>query len=821
LENFKEMNEAQTKHDLIEPALKAAGWGVVPGSRLRLEFPITQGRLIGHGRRAKPLFADYVLEYRNRRIGIVEAKKRDEYYTQGLGQAKDYAERLNIRFSYATNGLRIYGVDLQEGIEGDVSKYPTPDELWEMTFPSPTEDYKKEIALWRERFFEVPFEDRGGTWQPRYYQNNAITKVLEAIAAKKDRILLTLATGTGKTAVSFQIAWKLFHSKWNLKRDAQRHPRILFLADRNILADQAFNAFSAFDVIDENIKVRIRPSEIKKTGKVPTNGNVFFTIFQTFMTAAQNGAAMEPDDDILEYAAEPSGQYLERTFNFGQYPEDFFDLIVIDECHRGGANDESSWRDILEYFKPAVQLGLTATPKRDVNGDTYEYFGEPVYTYALKDGINDGFLSPFRVKELKTNYDEYTITSDDNIIAGEAEIGDSFTYQDFGRKIIVEQVEKFRVKFFMDMINQNQKTLVFCATQVHAAIIRDLINQHANSSNVNYCHRVTADDGGMGEQHLRDFQDNEKNIPTILTTSQKLSTGVDAPEIRNIVLLRPVNSMVEFKQIVGRGTRLYEGKDYFTIYDFTRAHEHFKDPEWDGPPEPPTVGGGSGGGSGEPGPGPDDPYPEICEDCNNDPCVCEKDGTRIVVVKLSNGKELEIDGTVKTTFWSPEGKPISATEFIQQLFGEISMLFESEEELTKIWSLPSTRRKLITELEEKGFTDEQLDDLRSIIHAEDSDLFDVLIHIAYSKEMLPRLTRAEKAKIQLGDYNPQQQEFLNFVLEQYVQAGVDELDEAKLPDLLELKYKALADAKQELGAIKSIRETFIGFQKFLYGDRVG
>lgn len=835
---LNEMNEAQTKHDLIESALREAGWGVVEGSRLRLEFPITQGRLIGQNRRAKPLFADYVLEYKNRRIGIVEAKKRDLYYTDGVGQAKDYAERLNIRFTYATNGLQIYGIDMDEGTEGEVSKFPTPDELWEMTFPTPKEDYKKEIANWRDRLFAVPFEDRGGTWQPRYYQNNAITKVLEAVAAKKDRILITLATGTGKTAVSFQIAWKLFHAKWNLKRDGQRRPRILFLADRNILADQAFNSFNAFDRIDENIKVRISPSEIKKKGKVPTNGSIFFTIFQTFMTSAQNAstssaqAEEEWDGDVLgssvEYdrdiAAESNLKYETKSFNFGQYPPDFFDFIIIDECHRGGANDESSWRAIMEHFSPAVQLGLTATPKRDVNGDTYDYFGEPVYSYALKDGINDGFLSPFRVKEIQTNYDEYTLTADDNIVQGEAEVGDTFTYKDYGRKIIIEQVERYRVKFFMDLMNQNQKTLVFCATQVHAAYIRDLINQIADSKNTNYCHRVTADDGGIGETHLRDFQDNEKSIPTVLTTSQKLSTGVDAPEIRNIVLLRPVESMVEFKQIVGRGTRLFEGKDYFTVYDFTKAHHHFQDPEWDGPPEapePPT-GGGTRPTCTICGEKPcvcEKVDPEPCNECHNNPCVCDTVPKQLVKVQLSNGKALEIDATSKTTFWSPEGKPISAAEFIQQLFGDLPSFFTSEEELRVLWSKPGTRSKLLIEFEEKGYTNAQLEDLRALVHGEDSDLFDVLSYVAYHKDLVPRLERAEKAKIRLGDYNSQQQGFLNFVLEQYVKEGVQELDVDKLPDLLELKYKAIADAKRELGEIKTIRESFIGFQEYLYPAR--
>ncbi|MDO6809089.1 DEAD/DEAH box helicase family protein [Zobellia galactanivorans] len=813
------MNEAQTKHDLIEPALRAVGWGVVEGSRLVLEFPITQGRILGRNRRTTPLKADYVLVYKNRRIGVVEAKARDKYYTDGLGQAKDYAQRLNIRFTYCTNGLQIYGTDLQEGTEGDVAKFPSPDELWEMTYPQPKEAYKIEIENWKERFRNEAFPLFKGQYKPRYYQRTAVEKCLDAIAEKNDRLLLTMATGTGKTATAFHLCWKLFHTRWNLQRDASRSPRILFLADRNVLADQAFNSFIDFANIDENILKRISPDEIRKTGKVPKNGSIFFTIFQTFMTEAQTEEEIEEDQDRA-LAAEPQEEYKKNQFNFGEYPSDFFDFIIIDECHRGGANDESSWREILKHFSPAVQLGLTATPKRDVNTDTYAYFGEPVYTYALKEGINDGFLTPFRVKQIQTNYDEYTLTGDDTIISGEAEIGDHFTYKDYGRKIMVDQIERFRVKKFLQEINQNHKTLVFCATQDHAAAIRDIINQECDSKNPDYCKRVTAEDGKIGEQALADFQDNEKSIPTVLTTSQKLSTGVDAPEVRNIVLLRPVNSMVEFKQIVGRGTRLFDGKVYFTIYDFVRAHHHFQDPEWDGEPlepETPTV------GTPRPcnvcGARPcvcEKPDSEPCPECENDPCVCETPPRQIVKVKLSDGKEREIDATVKTTFWSSDGSQISQEEFMQQLFGDITGIIKDEEELRKIWSLPSTRKKLLEELKDKGYTESQLEDLRNLIHAEDSDLFDVLSYVAYHKELVPRLERAEKVKIQLDDYNPRQQEFLNFVLDQYVKEGVDELDDSKLPELLELKYKAITDAKRELGEIKSIRETFIGFQARLY-----
>ena len=792
------MNETETRAELIDPVLRAAGWGVVEGSRIRMEFPINKGRLIGHGQRSKPDKADYVLQYRNRNLAVIEAKARDKYYTEGVGQAKDYAGKLQVRFTYSTNGLKIYKIDMNEGQEGDVTSYPTPDELWEMTFGE-LNKLQPLSAVWRDKLLSVPFEDRGGTWQPRYYQENAITKVLEAVSENKDRILLTLATGTGKTAIAFQIAWKLFQAKWNINKDGQRSPRILFLADRNILADQAFNAFSVFE---EDALVRINPSDIKKNGKVPKNGSVFFTIFQTFMSG--------PND----------------TPYFGDYPKDFFDFIIIDECHRGGANDESSWRAIMEYFKPAVQLGLTATPKRTINADTYDYFGEPVYVYSLKEGINDGFLTPFKVKQIDTTIDEYIFTSDDTVVEGEIEEGKRYTEAEMNRIIEIKEREEYRVKIFMSLINQNEKTLVFCATQLHALAVRDLINQYATTKNPNYCHRVTADDGKLGEQHLRDFQDNEKSIPTILTTSQKLSTGVDAPEVRNIVLLRPINSMIEFKQIIGRGTRLFDGKDYFTIYDFVKAHHHFSDPEWDGEPEEPT----------EPTPR---PPKEPCNSCGQTPCICAKEPDpepcpvcgyaycrcdtpprRMVKVKLADGKVRQFQHMISTLFYSPDGRPISAEEFLQSLFGALPELFKSEDELRTIWSKPDTRKKLLEELTEKGFAKQQLTEFQKILNAENSDMYDVLAYIAFHSDILERATRADKAKIHLDNYDPKQQEFLNFVLSQYVKQGVEELDDTKISDLLVLKYHAIADAKKELGDIASIRNTFIGFQSYLYENRI-
>jgi type I restriction enzyme R subunit len=769
------MNESETRAELIDPKLLEAGWGVVEGSRVRREFPISKGRLLGNKRRAQPLSADYVLVYKNRYLAVIEAKKRDLHYSDGVTQAKDYAQRLNIRFTYSTNGEQIYSIDMEESLESDCTKFPSPDELWNMTFP-------KEQSI-SDRIFAIPFEDKAGSWEPRYYQNNAITKTLESVAEGKKRILLTLATGTGKTAIAFQIAWKLFHSKWNLQKDFKRSPHILFLADRNILADQAFNSFGAFP---EDALIRIDPSEIRKKKKVPTNGSIFFTIFQTFM----------------------SGQ--NDTPNFGEYPKDFFDFIIIDECHRGGASDESSWREILEYFEPSVQLGLTATPKRDENGDTYKYFGEPVYQYSLKEGINDGFLTPFKVKDISTTGDKYIFTDDDKVLEGEIEEGKEYTKEDQNKIIEIEGIERYRVNIFMDMINQNQKTLVFCESQNHAAAIRNLINQKATSKNINYCCRVTANEGSKGEQFLRDFQDNEKIIPTILTTSKKLSTGVDAPEIKNIILLRDVKSMVEFKQIVGRGTRLFDGKDYFTIYDFYDNYKHFIDPAWDGELMDPEE------------PKPKEPSkevePKICEVCNNTPCVCEKEKRKMIRVKLGEGKFADLDSMVKTSFYDPSGKPMSSEQFVRELFKEIPKFFKDEKELRRIWSIPDTRKRLLEELNEAGYSIEQLNDLKKVVNAQDSDLFDVLSYIAYHKDIVPRLQRASKAKIKISHYDDAKQEFLNFVLEQYVDNGIKELDDKRLKDLLLAKYNEIEDAKNKIGDIKTIRDTFIGFQKYLYED---
>lgn len=766
------MNEAETRAEYIDPKLKASGWGEVEGAKVLREFRITDGRIQNGGKRSAPEIADYVLVYKNRKIAVIEAKAENLAAAEGVAQAKAYAQKLQIDYTYATNGKEIYEISIKTGREGNIAAFPTPAELWNKTF--------SDQNAWKEKFDHVLCEDGGSGKKPRYYQEIAVNNTLNAVAEEKNRILLTLATGTGKTFIAFQIAWKLFQTRWNLNRDGARRPRVLFLADRNILADQAFNAFAAFD---KDALVRINPKDISKKGGVPMSGSIFFTIFQTFMSG--------PD----------------RKPYFGDYPPDFFDLIIIDECHRGGANDESNWRAILEYFSPAVQLGLTATPKRKDNVDTYKYFGEPVYSYSLKEGVNDGFLTPFKVKRIKTTLDDYVYTSDDKIIEGEVEEGKIYDEADFNRIIEIKEREANRVRIVLDEINQNEKALIFCATQDHAAAVRDLVNQMKENKNPNYCVRVTANDGERGEQFLRDFQDNEKTIPTILTTSQKLSTGVDARNIRNIVLMRPINSMIEFKQIIGRGTRLFDGKEYFTIYDFVDAYKHFSDPAWDGEPLDETTEQPEQSGLVRE---PKSKYTTKNEEGDKEP-------HKKLKIKLRDGKEREIKHMIATSFWSTDGKPISIHEFMNNMFGAMPEFFKNEEELRKIWSDPRTRKGLLEGIAAVGYGKNELEVLQKMIDAEKSDLFDVLNYISFSNPPLSRTERVAQTKGKIfAGLEKNQQEFLAFVLSKYEEKGVEELGEEQLPELLKLKYHAIPNAEQSLGDVNKIRLIFFAFQKTLY-----
>lgn len=734
-------SEADTRANYIDPALRAADWQ--PSNIIR-EHYFTDGRKMAGGVRGRRCYVDYLLHKDNRYLAVVEAKKVSEHPTRGLQQAIDYANKLHVRYVYSSNGKQTYEFDLETGKGDYIEFYPTPAEL-EKRYAGETTDLSQELR-------NIPFHLEGAM-QPRYYQELAVHAATDAIGQGKSRILLTLATGTGKTFIAFQIVHKLFQARWNLDNPGSRRPRVLFLADRNILADQAINTFNPY----EKDLIKINGEEVRKrNGVIPTNAHIFFAIYQ----------AIAERENIDGY--------------YKVYPKDFFDLVLIDECHRGAANEAGSWRAILDHFSSAVHLGLTATPKRTDNVNTYEYFGQPAYVYSLKDGINDGFLTPYRVKRVRTNLDELVLTKDDVIVEGESG-QDLYQVEDYDRKIIVDQRTELVANAILQNINPLEKTIVFCENQNHALTMRDMINKYKNVKDPHYCVRVTSDEGKAGRELLEKFQDNDKDIPTIVTSSQMLTTGVDARNVRNVVLDRTIGSMVEFKQIVGRGTRVFDGKDYFTIVDFRGATNNFYDEEWDGEPEaqepdgtlepiptPYTPDPPEGGDQPEPEPG--EPRPRLR-------------------VRLGNHRELKVID-IETRYIDENGKPLTIQEFVERLIQQLPGLFKSVDELRDIWSDPDLREQLLAKLVQAGFDKEQLSALRRMFEADDCDMFDLLAFLAFEQPMATRKSRAEAVRANSAFFDQYQQEkakqFLHFVLNRYEQTGVTELARERLPALIEL-----------------------------------
>ena len=793
------MNEATTRRELIDPQIRSAGWGLneTLGSQVIAEYGFTDGRLIGAGQRGQKKKADYVLAYNSQKLAIIEAKAEDKEVTDGLEQVKDYAKCLNIRFVYSTNGHGIYLFDMQTGRGTTVNAYHSPDELFTMTFG---ELHALEKAVITEPFQREKF-------LPRYYQENAINIAVQSISRGEQRVLLTLATGTGKTYIAFQIVWKLFQARWNRHPDG-RHPRILFLADRNILVEQAMGDFNPL----ENEIVRINGEAVRKAGKIPTNGSIFFSIFQ-----AMTGG---PEDNPY----------------YSDYPSDFFDLIIIDECHRGGAGSESNWRTVLDHFSDATHLGLTATPKRDDNIDTYSYFGNPKYVYSLQQGIEDGFLTPFKVKRIQTTIDRYMFTYGDTVESGEVEEGKEYTLNDFNRGIYLPEREERMAQIMLEQINPVQKTIVFCADEKHAAIIRNAVNKYKDNrglgSSVDYCVRITSSEKEIGDQYLRQFRDNDKQIPTIVTTSRKLSTGVDSRNVRFVVLMRKVGSMVEFKQIIGRGTRLYDGKDYFSIVDFYGNDEKFSDPEWDGEPAEIDKTEVTMRQRSYADVGSDVVYAELnegddvgVEETSENPwqrdstvagqLVSDSSSSK-TVVRLSDGKVRAIKYSVETQFYF-DGRPVSAQEFLQRIFGEIPDFFTSEDDLRSQWQNPVTRQALLQGFAERGFDAEKLDALKDLIDAEESDIYDVLRYIAYATEVMTRGSRAQYARDNyLANLSNEERSFVQFVLDTYEKSGEKELSTDNLKRLIELKYHTTNQAIADLGTAEEILKKYYDLQQEIY-----
>jgi type I restriction enzyme R subunit len=681
-------SEADTRANYIDPALKAAHWQ--PNNIIR-EYYFTDGRKLAGGVRGRRCFVDYLLHKDNRYLAVVEAKKESEHPTKGLQQAIDYAKKLLVRFVYSSNGKQTYEFDLETGKGDYIEFYPTPQEL-ENRYMGVNSDLGQQLR-------NVPFHLEGAM-QPRYYQELAVHAATDAIGKGKPRVLLTLATGTGKTFIAFQIVHKLFQSRWNKESPGTRRPRILFLADRNILADQAINTFNPY----EKDLIKINGEEVRKRGGVvPTNAHIFFAIYQ----------AIAERENIEGY--------------YKAYPSDFFDLVMIDECHRGSANETGSWRAILDHFGSAVHVGLTATPKREANVDTYDYFGTPAFEYSLKDGINDGFLTPYRVKRVRTNLDELVLTKDDQVVEGESG-QDVYQVEDYDKKIVVDERTELVAKAILDNINPLEKTIVFCENQNHALTMRDMINKHKELKDPHYCVRVTSDEGKVGRELLEKFQDNDKDIPTIITSSQMLTTGVDARNVRNVVLDRTV--------------------------------EPTPPPDTPEPPE----------GTDGPEPEPGEPKPRL-------------------KVKLGKHRELKVID-VETRYIDENGKPLTVQEFVERLITQLPGLFKSVEELRQIWSDPDERETLLGKLVQAGFDKEQLATLRRMFEAEECDIFDLLAFLAFEQPMATRKARADQVRTNSAFFNQYQQEkaqqFLHFVLNRYEQTGSTELSRERLPALIEL-----------------------------------
>lgn len=772
-------SETDTRINLIDPNLYRNGW---ENRYITREYFFTDGRKLIGNKRGKRYFVDYLLIYKNTNLAIIEAKAEDKDPLDGLQQSINYAEKLRIDYVYSTNGHKIYEHSMISGSGKYIDNYPTPNELFERKYPN--------VDVKKENIITQPFHIEG-TMKPRFYQQIAIQKSIEAIANNKDRVLLTLATGTGKTYIAFQIVYRLFQSKWN--RDGlDRRPKILFLADRNVLKDQSMNTFNP---LEKDI-VEITGKEIKKrNGIVPTNGNIFFAIYQSI---ADKGRVIEVSEEDSE--DDVSGYYR-------KYPKNFFDLVIIDECHRGSANDESSWREILKHFDSAVHLGLTATPKRDDNGDTYKYFGDPIYEYSLKDGINDGFLTPYKVKRIKTNIDEYKFDPND-IIVGEL---DKYIVElnEFEKQVIIPKRTELIAKTILENMNPLDKTIVFCVNQKHALDMKISIDKFKSIKDNNYCVRVTSDEGEIGRDFLEMFQNNDRDIPTILTSSKMLTTGVDAKNVRNIVLTAPIKSMTEFKQIIGRGTRVFEGKDFFTIMDFVGATNLFYDPKWDGDDV-----------SDDTEPKPKKPKDKNGDDTDDgddtDEPTDETPKNEKVTIDI-RGKKLKVID-IETTYVGDDGIPLKTDEYLKLLVGVLGEFYDDEVTLREIWSNPSNRKDLLNKLKEMNIDESQLNDLKLIFEAEDSDIYDILTHISFNLDIKTRSERVisvENSEFIEKYHTEKAKEFIEFILDRYKKDGVKELDEDKLSDLVKLSGIDRSELRKSFGDF-NIRDEYFGLQKEIY-----
>lgn len=792
------MTEADTCREFVTPKLVAAGWGTSE-SVIGEQHSFTNGRIIvagGKVRRGKQRRADYLLYYRrDMPLAVVEAKEVGLPAETGVQQAREYAEMLGLKFAYATNGHRIIEIDYVAGTEREVDRYASPQELWQrLTQSTP-------IAEAATAHLLEPFNLVSGK-VPRYYQRIAIQRVIEAILLGQARILATLATGTGKTCVAFQVCWKLWNSRWN-RTGEYRRPKILFLADRNILVDDPMaKMFAPFG--DARHKIA--------GGDVSQSRDMYFGIYQALSTSTE---------DV-----------------FRKYRPDFFDLIIIDECHRGSSRDESSWRAVLDYFEPAVKFGMTATPLREESRDSYEYFGNPVYTYSLRQGIEDGFLAPYRVHRVITTVDAagWRPSKDELDRFGREVPDDEYQTKDFERVVALRARTRAMARHLTDFLKGTDrfaKTLIFCVDQEHAAEMRqELVNLNSDlvKQYPDYVCRVTADEGAIGLTHLSHFQDVDKPVPVILTTSQLLTTGVDAEMVKNVVLARVVGSKSEFKQIVGRGTRLKVdyGKEYFNIIDFTgTATRHFADPDFDGDParleevtvdeagevvdttivEVPGVAEPEAEYVAQPEPA----KPGAAEILTDQPAEPRK--------FYIDGGEVEIIGHLVYDL-DTDGKKLQVVRYTEYSGRAVRSMYPTRDALQSAWADPGTRADLLRELTERGISFEEL---AASSDQPDADPFDLLCHLAWNAPLLTRRQRAERARKATQDlftqYGETAREVLSLLLEKYIERGIIQF--SALSDLMKVqpfdRFGSPSEiATRHFGGVKGLREAVSRLQTAIY-----
>ena len=772
------MNEAETCRRLVRPRLETAGWDDSRQHFYSEQVAFTDGRIITPGGkpvRLKKKFADFLLRFtRDVTLGVVEAKSVDRPAGDGLQQAKDYAEILGLKFAYATNGTDIVEYDYFTGLEREVDRLPSPQELWERY------QIGQKLGPDASAALLLPYYIQPGK-EPRYYQKIAISRTVEAIVGGKRRNLLTMATGTGKTQTAFQICWKLWSSAWNARKETGRRPRILFLADRNVLIDDPMaKDFAPFG--DARHKI---------SGEAIKSREMYFALYQ----------AIAADEN--------------RPGLFREYAADFFDLIVIDECHRGSSRDESNWRDILEYFEPAYQLGMTATPLREDNRDTYDYFGDPLYTYSLKQGIEDGFLAPYRVHRVLTTYDAagWRPNKGQKDKYGRAIPDDEYHTKDFERVVSLRGRTEAIARHISEHLRRTDryaKTIVFCVDQEHADhmrqalhnLNRDLVRE-AEKGGSAFAARVTADEGDIGRGHLSRFQDPEERFPVVLTTSQLLTTGVDAPTCKNVALVRVVGSMSEFKQIIGRGTRVREdkGKLFFNILDYTgSATQKFADPDFDGEPVKATVETIDENGQTIA----DSQQTEKVEPPSGVP-LYEDEPTAPRKFYLHGGP-VEID-TELTMDLDAEGHKLRTVEIRQYVGDAVRTLYTDPDDLRRKWSDFEERSAVVEQFAERGI---DFNELAQLAGTPDADVFDLLCHVAFNAPLRTRRERADRLRKEKTDFfdqfAPEARAILATLLDKYAEHGASQLN---IPDALEVPPIS------DYGNLVEIADKFGGTDKLL------